>query len=136
MPVTGVTASPGDMTLYSNASPGTAKLTAAVAPANATETGVIWTSSNPSVAAVDADCSVTAVSNGTATVTATTKDGGFNGFLRRHRQEQRHRQGSAIPGPAPAPAQPLRKRFSKNPAHPCGQKPNSPARWTETATSR
>jgi uncharacterized protein YjdB/putative cell wall-binding protein len=44
------------------------KLTAAAAPDNTTE-ALIWTSDTPSVAAVDADGNVTAVSKGTATIT-------------------------------------------------------------------
>lgn len=47
-----------------------------ITPGNATNKNVTWTSSNPSVAAVSAG-QVTAVANGTATITATTKDGGY-----------------------------------------------------------
>lgn len=51
-------------------------LTATVAPDNATNKTVTWTSSNPAVATVDANGKVTAVAAGTATITATTEDGG------------------------------------------------------------
>ena len=47
-----------------------------ITPGNATNKNVTWTSSNPSVATVSAG-QVTAVANGTTTITATTKDGGF-----------------------------------------------------------
>ena len=54
----------------------TVSLTASVAPSNATNKGVSWTTSNSSIATVS-DGVVTGVSEGTATITATTSDGGF-----------------------------------------------------------
>ena len=51
------------------------RLTVTVYPEDAGDTSVTWTSSDESVATVDADGIVTAVSVGTATVTATTNDG-------------------------------------------------------------
>ena len=75
--VTGVTLNPKNITLYSNTTPNTATVTAIVAPINAADKSVVWQSSNPAVATVDALGKVTAVSNGTATITATTTDGGF-----------------------------------------------------------
>jgi len=51
-------------------------LTAKVAPANATNQKVNWSSNNTSVATVDSNGKVTAVATGTATITATTADGG------------------------------------------------------------
>ena len=56
----------------------TGSLTATVAPENATDTTVTWASDNPSVATVDQNGVVTAVSEGTATITVTTADGGFS----------------------------------------------------------
>lgn len=53
------------------------KLTATITPANATNKGLTWKSSNPSVATVDSNGNVTAVSAGTATITVTTTDGKF-----------------------------------------------------------
>jgi uncharacterized protein YjdB len=41
-------------------------------PSNTTQTGITWTSSNPGVAAVDTAGRVTAVAEGTATITATS----------------------------------------------------------------
>ncbi|MGN0341631.1 MAG: Ig domain-containing protein [Roseburia sp.] len=54
---------------------GTVQLTATVTPDNATNKEVIWTSSNTGVATVDANGKVTAVANGTCTITVTTADG-------------------------------------------------------------
>ena len=51
------------------------ELTATVEPADATNKNVAWTSSNESVATVDANGNVTAVSEGTAIITVTTADG-------------------------------------------------------------
>ncbi len=53
----------------------TLKLTATVAPANATNKGVTWKSSDETVATVAADGTITAKKVGTATITATTVDG-------------------------------------------------------------
>ncbi|QAY66567.1 Ig-like domain-containing protein [Paenibacillus protaetiae] len=52
-------------------------LTATVAPANATNKNVTWSSDAESVATVDASGHVTAVAPGTAKITVTTDDGGF-----------------------------------------------------------
>ena len=51
------------------------QLTAAVLPDNTTNKVVTWTSSDEEVATVDENGNVTAVSIGTATITATTTDG-------------------------------------------------------------
>lgn len=73
VPVTGVTLSSSSGTL----NPGSSlTLTATVAPANATNKGVVWSSSNQSVATVNNGL-VTAVAVGSATITVTTQDGGF-----------------------------------------------------------
>jgi uncharacterized protein YjdB len=52
-------------------------LTATVAPTNATNRAVSWTTSNPAVATVSTSGVVTAVGAGTATITVTTANGGF-----------------------------------------------------------
>ena len=50
-------------------------LTATIAPANATNRNVTWGSNDISVATVDANGRVTAITTGTATITVTTDDG-------------------------------------------------------------
>ncbi|MCM1186125.1 MAG: Ig-like domain-containing protein [Lachnoclostridium sp.] len=54
----------------------TLKLTATVAPENADNKKVQWSSTDPSVASVGEDGTVTAVKEGTATIKVTTADGG------------------------------------------------------------
>lgn len=70
--VTGVSVSPTSLTLNAGA---TGQLRATVAPANATERGVRWSSSNTGVATVDANGVVRAVKAGTARITVTTVRG-------------------------------------------------------------
>lgn len=53
----------------------TQKLTATIAPANATNQAVAWSTSDKNVATVGANGLVTAVSGGTATITCTAQDG-------------------------------------------------------------
>ncbi len=55
---------------------GTSNISATVTPSNATDQSVSWKSSNTSVATVS-DGVVTGVAVGTATITATTNDGGY-----------------------------------------------------------
>jgi len=55
---------------------GTETLSAIIAPVNATNQTVTWSSSNPSVATVSAGGAVTAAAAGTSTITVTTADGG------------------------------------------------------------
>lgn len=55
---------------------GTVQLIATVAPANASNQNVTWSTSDASVATVDATGKVTAIGNGTAIITVTTVDGG------------------------------------------------------------
>ena len=74
VPVTGVTLSQTQASLYYNRTPNTLTLTATVAPDNATNQAVTWTSSNPSVAKVENGV-VTALARGTAVITATAADG-------------------------------------------------------------
>jgi len=72
IPVTGVTVSPKTV----NGKPGdTAKITATVAPADATNKTVTFTSDKPAVVTVDNSGNYTLVADGTATITAKTADG-------------------------------------------------------------
>ena len=75
--VTGVTLSQTQASLYSNRTPNTLTLTATVAPDDATNKAVTWTSSDSTVATVDQNGVVTAVAPGTATITVTTAHGSF-----------------------------------------------------------
>ncbi|WP_108530517.1 Ig-like domain-containing protein [Paenibacillus elgii] len=74
VPVTGVKLNTSAISMTAG---GTEMLTATVEPANATNKAVTWKSSDPNVATVDASGKVTAVSAGTATITVTTFDGGY-----------------------------------------------------------
>ncbi len=70
--VTGVSLNKSSVSLDGG---GTYQLSATVSPSNATNKNVTWSSSNNGVAIVNASGLVTAVSNGTATITATAADG-------------------------------------------------------------
>lgn len=76
VPVEDITLDEAGLTLYTNKTPGSAKLTASVQPADATDRMVTWSSSSPRVATVDSSGTVTAVSPGTSIISATTADGG------------------------------------------------------------
>ncbi|MGE5396098.1 MAG: Ig-like domain-containing protein, partial [Chitinophagales bacterium] len=73
VPVTGVTLDKASMTLAAGQ---TGKLTATVAPADATNKTVTWSSSNTAAATVNNGV-VTAVAAGNTTITVKTEDGGF-----------------------------------------------------------
>ncbi len=72
--VTGISVSPESLTLMAGQ---TSPLTAAIAPANATNPAITWNTSNPAVATVNSAGVVTAVSEGAAIITASTVEGGF-----------------------------------------------------------
>ncbi len=72
--VAGVSLNKASLTLYEG---GTQTLTATVTPSNASNKSVSWSSSNSTVASVDANGKVTAVKAGTATITVRTADGGY-----------------------------------------------------------
>jgi hypothetical protein len=74
VPVTGVTLAPTTSSVNVG---GTAQLTATVAPSNATNTNVTWSSSNTAIATVSSTGLVTGVVAGNATITVTTADGAF-----------------------------------------------------------
>lgn len=75
IPVTGVTLDKAALELNTTDHK-TEKLVATVNPDNATNRNVTWASSDTSVASVAADGTVTAVAEGTATITVKTVDGG------------------------------------------------------------
>jgi hypothetical protein len=72
--VTGVSVSPTSASVAVGAN---TTLTPTVAPANATNNTVTWTSSNTAIATVNASGVVTGVAAGTATITVKTNDGNF-----------------------------------------------------------
>ena len=72
--VTGVTLSKSELTLDVGKS---TTLSATVSPSNAANKKVTWSTSNSSVATVTSLGTVTGVKAGTATITATTEDGGY-----------------------------------------------------------
>ncbi len=73
--VTGVNITPGSISIEAGQ---TAQLTANIQPGNATNTGVSWASNNADVATVNSNGLVSALSAGSAVITVTTNDGGFN----------------------------------------------------------
>ena len=73
-PVTGVTLDRSSIIVSLN---DTERLNATVAPSDATDKSVVWTSSNRNVVDVDSDGVITGRMVGTATVSARTADGGF-----------------------------------------------------------
>ncbi len=70
--VTGVTVSPKTQTIDQKEK---LQLTATIAPADATNKQVTWSSDKPAVATVDENGRVTGVAQGVAIITVTTKDG-------------------------------------------------------------
>ena len=74
VPVTGVTLDPNSLNLTVGGKDAT--LTASIAPSNATNQNVTWTTSNPSVATVENGI-IHPVGPGKATIIVTTDDGGF-----------------------------------------------------------
>ncbi|PKQ61853.1 hypothetical protein BZG02_14605 [Labilibaculum filiforme] len=74
--VTGVNVTPATLELEVGAA---SKISATVMPFNAANKNVSWSSSDVLVASVDNAGLVTAVSAGTATITATTEEGSFTG---------------------------------------------------------
>ena len=71
---TGVSVSPSTASVEAGS---TVQLTETVTPSNATDKSVSWSSSNTAVATVDSNGLVTGISAGSATITATTNDGGL-----------------------------------------------------------
>ena len=73
--VTGVELLPEAITIEEGQS---ANLTATVLPTNATNKTVTWSSSDESIATVDANGNVTAIAPGTADITVTTEEGNYS----------------------------------------------------------
>jgi aryl-phospho-beta-D-glucosidase BglC (GH1 family) len=74
VPVTGLAVSPMQLAIDGST---TAQLTAAVVPANATNPSVTWRSSNTDIATVSTTGLVTAVADGTVTITVATQDDAY-----------------------------------------------------------
>ncbi len=72
--VTGIELSPDTLTISVGK---TGTLTATFSPSNASNTDISWTSDDTEVATIDSDGTVTAISEGSVTITATTDDGGY-----------------------------------------------------------
>lgn len=72
--VTGVTLGNGDLSLSSGEEK---QLIATVLPANATNQGIVWSSTDETKVTVSETGHLKAVGNGVATITASTRDGGF-----------------------------------------------------------
>ena len=72
--VSGVSVSPANLTLTKDEF---IRLNSTVSPFNASDKSVSWSSSNEAVATVDSSGLVTAINQGTATITVTTDNGGF-----------------------------------------------------------
>ncbi|WP_182250245.1 Ig-like domain-containing protein, partial [Cellulophaga baltica] len=72
--VTGITVDPTSITITNGS---TTTLTETIAPANATNQNVTWSSSDDAIASVSATGVVTGNATGSATITVTTEDGGF-----------------------------------------------------------
>ena len=89
LPVSGVQLDKNELSLEINA---TATLVATVQPENAENKSVTWSSSDDSVVAVTQDGAITAVSYGTATITATTVQNSYTAtcasFILAHRRNQ------------------------------------------------
>ena len=83
-PVTGVKIQ-GNSSMVIN---GKQTLKAVISPSNATNKGVTWESSDPSIATVDSKGNVVAKAKGTVTITVTTKDGNHKATLNINVKEQ------------------------------------------------
>jgi len=74
VPVTGIVVSPETLNLTAGE---TRSLSAIVSPANADNTSVTWSSSDVDIVTVDSNGQILAIAAGTATITATSTEGGF-----------------------------------------------------------
>ncbi len=76
--VTGVSVSPTDIILLEGE---TSQLSATVAPSDATNQNISWSSSDESIVSVEANGLVTANSEGSTVITVTTEDGSFTATI-------------------------------------------------------
>ena len=95
VPVTGINIVEENVSVMDNE---TVQLTVEISPENASNKNVIWTSNNEEVATVDETGLVTAVKNGSATITVTT----VHSFIPLHLRRARVR--ASFPRPIPSPS--------------------------------
>ncbi|WP_138754327.1 S-layer homology domain-containing protein [Paenibacillus sinopodophylli] len=81
-----------------------AQLTAAIAPLDAANQELSWSSSNDAVATVSDTGVVTAVSHGVAIITTTTSDGGFTATSIVTVEQEEETGGETTPTPTPTPS--------------------------------
>nr|MCR4584572.1 Ig-like domain-containing protein [Lachnospiraceae bacterium] len=124
--VTGVSIAPETLSLKVGES-GT--LTAAVAPENATNKNVSWTSSAPAVVTV-ADGVVTAVSEGETDITVTTEDGGKTATCRVTVTKKAESTDPADPTEPDKPAEPEKPVEPEIPEGPLGPEKSDLSRYT------
>ena len=113
----------------------TAQLNATVKPDNATNKAVTWSSDNISVATVDANGLVTAVAEGSATITVTTEDGSKTATCTVI--VTNNGSGPVVP-PQPSDPAPASRRVMAVPeelAAPAAPRPGSRARWCTTSAT-
>lgn len=108
--VTGVTLSQSTLTM---AVGDTDTLTATVAPDNADNRAVTWSSSDNSIATVDSNGLVIAISPGLAVMRATTADGGFTTQCRVTVEEKKTEDPSPAPGTGSGTAAPSNVHFPR-----------------------
>lgn len=76
-PVSGITIEESDSILYTVSGENTVTYNASVVPQDASEQGIVWSSSNSSIVSINSSGEATGVSAGIANVYATSVDGGF-----------------------------------------------------------
>lgn len=75
IPVTGIALDRSELTMIKGQ---TSTLTATIAPSDATNKAVVWSTSNPGVVSVDTAGNIAAVEGGSAVITAKSNDGGYS----------------------------------------------------------
>ena len=92
--VTGVSLNKSSISLLQGA---TVQLSATVYPTNATNKTVTFSSVTPSIASVNSNGLVTAISSGTAVILVTTQDGGYQASCSIHVQVENEKEEEDIP---------------------------------------